>query len=251
MKNPKKAIILAAGRGTRLKPLTDKTHKCLTRINGIPILVNALTNLDKCGFEECLVVVGYLNKQIKREIGLIRFNNLNVRFVHNPIYLNTHTSYSLWLALKEIEEDVIIMEGDVFFERSMLENLIKFDFENSTVLEKYNPTLDGTFVSISGDNIVTDWIHKKDRPAGFTIEDKYKTVNIHRFSKKFIANKITPILNKHIIEQGGSRPMECLFGDLVREGEVIHGYITKEKWFEIDTIEDLQIAENIFKDVTF
>ena len=246
MKIPSKAIILVAGRGTRLKPLTDKVHKCLTKVNDTPILFNALRHLQNNGVREVILVVGYLGEQIRREVGQ-KFGKIKVSYVNNPIYFKTNTGYSLWLAMKKIEESILILEGDVFFEGSLLKKFLLDSRENLTVLEKYNSTLDGTFVSLGENFLVVDWVHKKDRPEGFTVEDKYKTVNIYKFSKNFVEKWLKPFLAEHATKLEGVSPVEFVFRDIIAAGGKIEGCVTNLKWFEIDDIKDLRIAEEIFK----
>ena len=92
-----KAIILVAGMGTRLKPRTDTIHKCLTKVNDIPIIENALTCLKSVGVTEVMLVVGYLRDEIKDEIGN-EFNGIKIGYVENSDYATTSTSYSLSFA---------------------------------------------------------------------------------------------------------------------------------------------------------
>ena len=244
-----KAIILVAGMGTRLKPLTDNTHKCLTEVNGKAIIVNALKHLDSIGVDETILVIGYLGDQIKKRIG-DKFGNMKISYIENPIYNKTNTSYSLWVALKDLEvvDRLLVLEGDVFFEEQLLINFLSDDFSTSTVVQKYNPNLDGSFVELSS-NLVIDWIHKKVRPVNFTIEDKFKTVNIHKFDKIFVKELLKPTLKQHVDEKNGEEPMEHVMQDIVtkRNGKVHVFEVGTLKWFEIDDVDELKIAEEIFK----
>ena len=245
-----KAIILVAGMGTRLKPLTDKIHKCLTEVNGKAILVNMLENLENTGIEETILVVGYLGNQIKGRIGN-KFGNMKISYVENPIFDKTNNSYSLWLALENllIDDKVLILEGDVFFENELLKRFLKDDFSISITVQKYQPNLDGSFVELDKNNIVLDWVHKKVRPVDFTLEDKFKTVNIHKFDKVFTEGILKPTLRRHAEENQGTSPIEYIMQDIVRNrNREIHAFEVGDlKWFEIDDINDLKIAREIFK----
>ena len=110
----REAIILVAGMGTRLRPLTDTNHKCLTEVNGVPILLNALKVLNNNKFSRVILVVGYLREQIKEVIG-DAYQNMKIEYAVNSIYSKTNTSYSLELGLEKItgENEVYIFEGDV------------------------------------------------------------------------------------------------------------------------------------------
>jgi len=245
-----KAIILVAGMGTRLKPLTDTMPKCLTEVNGTAILANMLEKLSSAGVEESVLVIGYLGDVIKKRIG-DSFGDMKVSYVENPIYDKTNTSYSLWVALKEMEvkDTLLVLEGDVFFEKKLLVEFLSNGFETSTVVQKYNPNLDGSFVELKGDAVV-DWIHTKARPADFTIEDNFKTVNIHKFSPGFVKDMLIPVLKQHVEENKGTEPIEYVMQDIVtkKQGKINAFETGKLKWFEIDTEDELKIAEDIFRE---
>ncbi len=243
-----RAIILAAGLGTRLKPFTDKQPKCLTEVNGKPILVNMLENLEKAGIKNTDIVIGYLGDTIKNKIGK-RFSSININYIENPIYDKTNSSYSLWLAVKNLNEDILFLEGDVFFEEAILKELMS-NPNDSTIVEKYNPELDGSFVEIKN-NLVSDWIHKSRRKEDFTKEDKFKTVNIHKFSKNFLNTYLLPILAKHTEEKKGVEPIEYIMEDIVKNHAKIEAIeVGNKKWVEIDDANDLKIAETTFKKPT-
>lgn len=244
-----KAIILVAGMGTRLQPRTLSTHKCMTKVNGVPIIKNALDNLSAIGIDEATLVIGYLGSEVKTEIGA-RHNGMNVRYVVNERYDETNTSYSLKKGLEATDEyDVLyILEGDVFFEDALLRRVKDSKYSNATLLEPYNPQLDGTFVEIGKDGFVIDWTHKSMRGAGYTLEDKYKTINIHRFDKAFVDGTLRPTVDRVCDETGGKAPLENVMRDIVRQnGNAVFGLTSGGlKWFEIDDENDLKIAEEIF-----
>ena len=108
------AIVLAAGLGTRLKPLTDHSPKCLTEVNKKPILLNTLENLSEIGIPHCTVVTGYLGDKIETAAGSSH-KGVEISYVKNEVYEKTNDMYSLWLARDVMEKGTIIIEGDVFF----------------------------------------------------------------------------------------------------------------------------------------
>lgn len=244
-----KTIILVAGKGTRLKPLTDSIPKCLTEVNGKPILINALENLEANNVEEVRLVIGYLGDIIRERVGE-RFGNMKISYSVNDVYDKTSTSYSLWLGLKDlvVEDELLILEGDVFFEKKLLSDFLRDSDSPSTIVQKYTSSLDGSFVELNQD-VVIDWVHKTARPLDYVIENKFKTVNIHRFNKYFLENVLKPFLEKHI-KLGGRAPMEFLFQDIVKNNHKINAFkVNGLKWFEIDDISDLRFAEEIFKNI--
>ena len=242
------AIILVAGMGTRLKPLTENNHKCLTEVNGKPILVNTLENLSRNEFEKVVLVVGYLKELIYKKIGE-EFKGIKIEYVDNNLYKETNTSYSLKLGIDRVKDDeeVFIFEGDVIFENRLLADFISKEADNMTVLEKYNAFLDGTFVKLNADNIVVEWTHKSKRPKGYTVEDKYKTVNIHKFKKIFVNGVLIPYLDEVVLSSSGKEPLETVMNMIVQKNGSIEGFILNgQKWFEIDDLNDLKRAEEIF-----
>lgn len=245
----RKAIILVAGMGTRLKPLTLQNHKCLTEVNGIPILENALSNLSAAGVSQAVLVVGYLKEQIRERIG-DHYADMSIIYAENDIYDQTNTVYSLKKGLNVLKDydELLLLEGDVFFHKVILDDLISLDVPDATVLEPYNDMLDGTFAELDQKGYVVDWTHKSMRPEGYVISDKYKTVNIHKFSYAFIQDYLCPAINAIEKEKGIKQPIENVMQMIVRKNpDLIKGLVLSgHKWFEIDDQNDLAIAEKIF-----
>ena len=244
------AIILAAGMGTRLKPLTVEKHKCLTEVNGVPILENALKILEETGCKRVVLVVGYLKGQIMEKVGK-NFGRMQVLYAENDIFSSTNTSFSLKKGLDRAEccGEMLVLEGDVFFEKKVLLDLLECDMENMTVLEKYRPDLDGTFVEINEDGFVVDWVHKSQRQEGYILENKYKTVNIHKFDSVFTNGILKEYLEDSISKFHGKEPLENVMMRIVRDNpDCIKGMVLDgQKWFEIDDLHDLEIAERTFR----
>ena len=244
-----KAVILVAGMGTRLQPRTLTTHKCLTRVNGTPILKNALDNLNDIGVEETVLVIGYLGDEIKKEIGSDH-KGMKVSYAVNDIYSETNTSFSLKEGLSAIDGfDVLyLLEGDVFFDNVLIRRLVNDSHENTTMVEPYEPRLDGTFVELSDDGYVADWTHKSMREDNYTVEDKYKTINIHKFSAGFTKEILTPCLNDICSETKGKAPLENVMRRIVRnDPKAVYGLTSGDgRWFEIDDLDDLKAAEALF-----
>lgn len=244
-----KAIVLVAGMGTRLKPLTIKTHKCLTMVNGIPIIFNALEQLWNIGVKVVVLVVGYLAENIEEQVG-DHYKGMNIQYITNTKYSETNTSYSLKLGMDAVGscEKLYILEGDVFFEGKLLDLIENSSEENVTLVERYKSYLDGTFVALDEKSYVVDWTHKSMREEGYVLEDKYKTINIHKFSRKFLNGILKEVLEKICEETNGKAPLENVMNAIVREHKhMIYGLECGEaKWFEIDDVNDLKMAEKIF-----
>jgi choline kinase len=246
-----KAIVLAAGLGTRLKPITESMPKCLTMVNQTPILANALNCLGKSPVTEVIIVVGYQAKEIKRFAGL-RWGNLAIRYVENSHYRNNNTAASLSLALETLgtlKEPLLIIEADVFFEQAVIDGLINDGRENVTLVQKYNSSLDGSFVDINSECHVIEWWHISQRPSDFVKEDKFKTVNLHRFSPSFVNAYLIPAIRETLRCYGEKAPFEYVMRKIVTKKQdlIFARNVDNGKWCEIDDASDLERAESIFK----
>lgn len=133
--NRVKAIILAAGVGMRLSPLTRNTPKCLVRVKGVRVLEHSLLSLSYCGIKKAVIVVGYLADQVKEKIGSNCFG-IEIRYVFNPLY-NFHSSqYSLSLAETELgDTDSLVMEGDILLHRKLLPLIFAHKHSNSVLVD--------------------------------------------------------------------------------------------------------------------
>jgi choline kinase len=244
-----KAIILAAGRGERLKPLTDIAPKCLTEINGKSILKNALHILEKHGIEETIIVIGYLGEKIRENLG-DKINNMKIKFVENRVYDKTNNIYSMWLTRDYLNDDTILIEGDIFFEDVVIKKLLESPYMNCAVIDHYMPLLEGCVVKLCEDGIVERIYLKSDQPHPFDYSDKFKTVNIYKLSKPLV-DKLFNYIKKRICNENVNSFYEEALKDIITtEGHgslFMKGIIAKgSKWFEIDTLQDIIIAERVF-----
>jgi len=242
---PKCAVILAAGLGTRLEHRTNSLPKCLVEVQGVPILLNALVQLASWHVAETVLVVGYLEDVIRQRIGS-RIGRMRIRYRTNPDYRTTSTAQSLWIGLNGIDEDVLVLEGDVFFERGVLNAFRSAPHADATLVEPWNPSLDGSVVQVSAEGKVRAWIHKKDRPAGFALEGTYKTVNLHRFSRAFVRDRLRPVLEDEVA-RGGREPIETALARIVADGGRVQAVVVNGRWVEIDDEHDLRAAEEMFE----
>lgn len=117
-----RAIILAAGIGSRLIPLTNNTPKCLLEINSKTILEHQIENLKRCGIQDITMVVGFKAKKIE---DFCREHSWNINFIHNEDYIHSHNFYSLGLAREQFGGDFICLNSDVMFDVEILESLLK------------------------------------------------------------------------------------------------------------------------------
>jgi len=233
------ALLLAAGTGSRLHPLTLDAPKCLTEVGGKPILGRLIENLRSQGISRLVVVTGHLESCV-RDFLEINKGDMLVDYVFNPIYQTTNNLYSLWLARQAIKEPFLLIESDLVFESGMLKELLKPD---KIAISKILPWMNGTTVALNADKRVTAF-HAKD---SLNNDPKFKTVNIYSLSLQSWQKAIR-YLDRYVTDDRVNEYYEAVFSDMVADNELRFDavFFDKNRWYEIDTIEDLHQAELIF-----
>ena len=241
------AIILAAGMGKRLGELTSGNTKCMIEVNGVRLIDRMLSQLSHINLSRIVIVIGYEGKKLKDYI-LANHPDTNIEFIENPIYDKTNNIYSLWLAKdKMASEDTLLLESDLIFEDKVLEAALNSEYKDCALVSKYQTWNDGTMVRIDEDHNIVNFIPKK----AFKYSDTqfyYKTVNIYKFSQDFINNHYLPFLEAYIKVLGENEYYEQVLRviTLIDNAGIKALPITGLRWYEIDDIQDLRIAETIF-----
>lgn len=242
-----KAIILAAGMGSRLKALTKDNPKCMVKVNGETLIERVLSQLDKCNLEEIILVLGYKKDVLKEYI-----NNLGIEtkisYIDNDIYDKTNNIYSLYMAKEEmLKNDILLLESDLIFDDSILKNLTADTNKNMAVIASYEPWMDGTCVKLDNENNIIDFVTSKKFDFNNT-KDLYKTVNVYKFSKEF--NKCyIKFLEAYLSSNGENQYYETVLETMINVlPNELKGFVLNDnqKWYEIDDKQDLDIAESIF-----
>jgi histidinol-phosphate/aromatic aminotransferase/cobyric acid decarboxylase-like protein/choline kinase len=242
------AIILAAGMGKRLGKYTKNNTKCMISVNGEKLIDRTLNILSRCSLSRIIIVIGYKGRTLKEHIEASNYKKINIEFIENPIYDKTNNIYSLSLAKdKMIEDDTILLESDLIYEESIIKMLIENQFPNLALVAKWEPWMDGTVVRIDEDNHIVSFV-SKDVFNYNEIGNYYKTVNIYKFSKEFSQKKYIPFLNAYCQSRGNNEYYEQVLRVLtfLEETDLKALPINNKKWYEIDDIQDLDIAETIF-----
>ena len=240
-----KAVILAAGQGTRLRPFTNECPKPLVCVQGKPMLHYQLEALDGAGVRECVIVVGCCADLIRDAIGA-RFGNVAISYVENELYDRTNNIYSLWLARRNIVDDILLLEGDLVFEPGLLLDLLDAPHDNVAVVDRYDPTMNGTVIQADG-GLATAMVLNAEQLAGFDYGSALKTVNIYKLSGRAMRRQVMPYLDDYVAQGQTGHYYEIAFARAIADGSLrMHVLRTGPRWWtEIDSVDDLRHAETM------
>lgn len=242
------AIILAAGMGRRLGSYTKENTKCMVPVNGVRLIDRVLTQLSALHLKRVLIVVGYKGKELIHHIGERYADALKIEYVENPIYDRTNNIYSLSLVKEQMQEDdTLLIESDLIFSDRLFSMILADERPNIALVAKYETWMDGTMVRIDGDGNIVNFVPKK----AFNyqeVDSYYKTVNIYKFSKAFSQTQYVPFLDAYCKALGNNEYYEQVLRviTLLDKTNLKALDIGNEKWYEIDDVQDLDIAETIF-----
>lgn len=245
------AIILAAGMGRRLGEYTRDNTKCMLPVNGERLIDRVLGQLSQLGLSRVVIVVGYKGQNLIDYIGHRYDDRLKIEYVNNPVYDKTNNIYSLSLAKDKLQEDdTLLIESDLIFDDSLFRMILDNPYPNLALVDKYETWMDGTMVRIDEDNNIVNFIPKKAFKYK-DVDSYYKTVNIYKFSREFSQNKYVPFLEAYSKALGNNEYYEQVLRviTLLDNAELKALPITNgAKWYEIDDVQDLDIAETLFAD---
>ena len=242
-------IILAAGMGRRLGELTQDNTKCMVTVNGVRLIDRLLRQLVSVSnpLHRIVIVIGYEGKKLKEYLGN-SYQHIPLEYVENPIYNKTNNIYSLFLAKEELAyDDTLLVESDLIFEDGVFEKVLSNPFPNLAVVAKYESWMDGTMVVLDGENNIVTFVPK----SAFSyndVERYYKTANIYKFSRDFSVTKYIPFLEAYSKAMGTNEYYESVLRVLsMLDKTGLKGLpIDNMKWYEIDDVQDLDIAETLF-----
>jgi histidinol-phosphate/aromatic aminotransferase/cobyric acid decarboxylase-like protein/NDP-sugar pyrophosphorylase family protein len=248
----RKAIILAAGIGDRLRPFTDTNPKCLAAVAGVPILESTLTHLAALGTEVVAIVVGHHKDIITEKFGS-EFLGMSMVYVVSDEFETTNNLYSLWLAREHLNEDVLLLEADIVFERAVLERLLSGgDDENRAAVSQHQSWMSGTVVSLNAEGRVGALYDTQVQDDDFDYRNAYKTINLYLFRKEFLRRYFVPQLDAYIAAGDLNDYYESVLITLAHRGKnnLVAVLCDDLKWYEIDDESDRQAAEYIFSTPT-
>lgn len=232
-----KALILAAGLGTRLAPITNDRPKSLVPVNGQPIILKQIDNLHKNGITDITVVSGYKANILEEKIHALYHE---IRIIESVDYATTNNMYSAYLAHEVMENsDFLMMNADVFYDASVVTALLNFEAPNAivtdigTYLEESMKVVEenGRLVKISKS------IEKADALGA--------SIDVYKFSsdagKKFFGKCAEYIETKKELKMWS----EVALNDILKDVE-FRACPLVGRWLEIDNHDDLAAAEKLF-----
>ena len=239
-----KGLILTAGIGSRLNDLTLDKPKTLLELNGVTILKRTLKSLSDIGVKDVIILLGYESDLVKKTIESYTDLDLSITYVINHDFRTTNNIYSVYLASDLlINEDFILLNGDVIFETNILEKLRDdpYDFILSVDTQKdlgdeemkIKVNQEGKIMEISKE------LDHNDSHGEYIGILKVQS----SFSKQFF-DSITEVINK----DGKNVYYESALKNLIDKSVPIWvSDIKSDKWFEIDTVDDYTNAQSLFK----
>ncbi len=244
------ALILAAGYGNRMRPLTDDTHKTLLMVGGKTIIGRIIDGLVSNGITDIAVVTGYRAEELSSYL-VNEYPNLKFSFVNNERYKETNNIFSMALAFEKlsVNSDLILIESDLIYHPSVMERLLKNPHRTVALVDHFRSGMDGTVVAVSN-GVVTSVIPPHLQGESFDFSDKFKTLNIYKFSKEFCETSFKKLLTYYANVIDDNCYYELMLGILIyMQKETIHAEVLEgEAWAEVDDPNDLSVAGFVFNE---
>ena len=204
------------------------------------MLERLVINLKKQGFKRLVVVTGFQEKCIREFLGT-RAGGMKIEYIFSPLYATTNNIYSLWMARKIINEPFLLVESDLVFDVSLLDDMC---FPDRIAVARMQPWMNGSTVTVNKSQHVKRFQCGTVRPFD---EIRYKTVNIYSFSLSSW-HRITKRLDQYISAGRVNDYYETVFAEMVVDGSLSLKTVSfdSKRWYEIDTVKDLAEAEKLF-----
>lgn len=233
-----KAVILAAGLGTRLRPITNDVPKCMVPVNGIRIIDKQIDNLLLNGIEEIFVVDGYKADVLASHI---RDFFPQVHIVSNPRYAETNNMYSLFLTSQYVKgEEFLLMNADVYYDSNIIAGMLQGGNQSKIACDRSGYMEESMKITLDGDKI--NHISKKITP-----EDHYAvSIDVYRISAEDSIVLFKEVEDTILVHNDENSWTEVALDHIFKDTSFIP-YVIEGRWFEIDNHEDLHKAEEIFK----
>jgi len=234
-----KAVILAAGMGTRMSYLTTNEPKCILKVGGEPILKRMINQLSKNGIKKIVIVVGYKEEKIREKVFEWNLDS-NIQIISNNDYHNTNNIYSLWLAKDELcGKDFVLLDGDLICEDSIINEFVSQQKKNCIAVDN-TKFLGEEEMKVLVNAGKLEKISKKINPQHANGE----YLGLAKFSKegsRFLLGEI----KKYIDNNQFNSFCDEAFNQVIEKTEIHIHNIKPNHWIEIDTVEDYEKANKL------
>ena len=228
-----KAIIMAAGRATRMLPLTKTLPKCLLKIDGKSILQHQIDVLKKCGIKNIVIITGHNIKKIEDSCGK------GFKYIFNPFDNVSGMAMSLWLAKDEFNDNVLVIYSDVLFNENLVKKLLGCKGEISLAIDKSSVDMEAAKVKIRNDSVVE--ISKTNISVENADGEFIGLIKFNKSLKKIVAEELEILARTNI----NSYLIDLIRNIINRDVKVIPCDITGDLWIDIDFPEDLKKAKEL------
>jgi len=234
-------IILAAGKGERLLPLTRNTPKSLLEIrDGVTLLELQLDNISKCGIKDVSIVTGYLGEQIEAKVKSYSANyHLNVSIVYNPFYDISNNLISLWMARYQMDRDFIVINGDDIFHQYVLERLLSIENQEITMVVDVKESYDMEDMKVISDE---ERIYRvsKEIPMEEANGESVGIIRFGNYGARLMHDTLEELVRK---EDGRDVFWLVAIQEMINKGFPVNYLVIDEnEWSEIDFHPDLKMA---------
>lgn len=242
-----KALILSAGQGSRLLPLTEDCPKCLLSVNSRCLLEWQIHHLAECGFDDICVVVGFRAATVEAFLDEMRGPRLNIRTVFNPFFNVADNLASCWIARHEMDRDFVLLNGDTLFEPAVLDTLMSAPPAPVTLAidRKQSYDSDDMKVRVNGRRLLeVGKVLMSDRIDG-------ESIGMMRFTAEG-AREFAEVLDEVMRTPNGINWWYLkAIGVLADQGLVDTSSIEGLTWGEVDFYADLERAEELFAEPSY
>lgn len=232
-----------------MQPISEHVHKALLPIGNSTILGRIVASLESLGVRRLTIVTGYRAQDIRNFMDQ-HYPHLDTRYVHNSRFDRTNNIVSLAMAFDSIttDEDIILSECDLLMDPGILEKLTEVTEPNVAVVDRWQPGMDGTVVTIR-DGFIEAVYPPERQGIDFSYKETFKTLNIYRFSGEFVRSTLHPMLSAYANAVDDNCYYEVVLGMLVgipRHRIAAH-VIDPSSWIEVDDPNDLETARFHFE----
>ena len=234
-----KALVLNSGTGERLRPLTEDKPKALIEIGDKSLLGYQIDNLIGCNIRDIIITTGHFEDKIKIHINK-KYPYISVSYVKNPKYNTTNYIYSMWLSKELIDDDIILLHGDLLFDKKLLDKLISEKYTNCVLVNReIKPPIKDFKAVIDNNRVVKIGVD-------FLGENAFFSAPLYKFTKSDFLYWLDEI--EKFIEKGNTKSYaEDVFNKISDKIVLRPLYFDGLLCMEIDTKEDLEIAKNLLK----